>query len=428
MSDVVNNNTEKSFEEMLGENIVSLHTGKVVKGTVISVVNGEVSVNLGYKSDGVIPKGEFSEDPDLDPATVVKTGDLLDVFVVRVNDVEGNVTLSKKKVDANKNLDELEKAVESKAVVTGKIIEVVKGGAIAIINGLRAFVPSSQISNRFVSDIESFKGKELEFNILEFDRGKRKIVAGRKELAAKQLEEARAKAFDSIQTGQLVDGTVSRLTDYGAFVDLGGVDGLVHVSEISWARIRRPADVLKPGDKISAYVLDVNREKGKISLSIRQAFGDPWADAAVKYAPGTVHEGTVVRMTGFGAFVALEEGIDGLLHISQIAEERIQKPEDVLAIGDKITVIVTDFNPEAKRVSLSKKLYERQISLPDDYEAQYGEGRYEDGQYSNEQYDSTPEDEFFEKDTNAAQEPVAEFEVSVQEEQPAEENSETQPE
>ncbi len=353
---------DKSFEELLSENIVSLHTGDVVKGTVIQINNGEVSVNLGYKSDGIIQKGEFSEDPDADPAAVLKSGDIISVFVIHVNDVDGTVLLSKKRIDYLNNIEEIEKAVESKAVLNGKIIETVKGGAIAVINGLRAFVPSSQISNRFVEDIDSFKGKELGFNILEYDKGKRKIIAGRRELATKLIEEQKAKAFETIEVGQSIDGTVSRLTDFGAFVDLGGVDGLVHVSEISWNRIRRPSDVLKVGDKIRAYVIDVNKEKGKISLSIKNLLGDPWATAEEKYAPGNIVEGTVVRMTDFGAFVALEEGIDGLLHISQISDKRIQKPSDVLSIGDTVTVKVTELNLETKRISLSKKQYEKQLA------------------------------------------------------------------
>lgn len=387
MNDIEEKKNEESFEEMLGANVVSLHTGATVKGIVIAVTNGEVSVNLGYKSDGLITRSEFSDDPELDPANIVKPGDEIDVFVIRVNDVDGNVMLSKKKVDSIKAMEEVEKAVESKAVMTGKIIESVKGGAIAIINGLRAFVPSSQISNRFVEDIEAFKGKELQFNILEYDKGKRKIIAGRKELVNKLIDEQKAKAFEAIEPGHVVEGTVSRLVDFGAFVDLGGVDGLIHVSELAWSRVRKPSDVLKVGDKVSCYILDVNKEKGKISLSIKSLSNDPWSDAEEKYAVGTVVSGKVVRMTSFGAFVNLEDGIDGLLHISQISDRKTQKVEDALTVGEEIMAKVTDLNIADKKISLSKKAYDRDFA-PEE----------QDAQAADEPVEEASADGFFEKD------------------------------
>ena len=344
-----------SFQELLDQSLVSLHTGDIVKGTVIQVVNEEVFVNLGYKSDGIISRGEFSSDANVVPSQVVKPGDEIEVFVVRVNDGDGNVLLSKKRIEAQKGLEEVEKAFNEKAVVTGKVTSVVKGGLIAIVNGVRVFIPSSQVSNKFVDDLSVFKDKELSFNIIELDRAKNRIIGGRKALIEKEENEKKAVLFDSLEVGKKVTGTVSRLTDFGAFVDLGGVDGLIHISEMSWGRISNPKDVLKEGQTVEAIVLDVDKEKGKISLSLKDADNNPWKVASEKYAVGTVVEGKVVRMVPFGAFVELEPGVDGLVHISQIAEKHVAKPEDELKIGEVIKVKVLEFNEEQKKISLSKK-------------------------------------------------------------------------
>lgn len=346
----------KSFEEMIDSSLVSLHTGDIVKGTVIGVSDtGEVSVNLGYKSDGIIPRNEFSSDESVNPAEVVKAGDEIEVFVVRVNDGDGNVQLSKKRVDADKNIVAIEEAFNNNEVVSGKVVEVVKGGLIALINGVRAFVPSSQISNRYVEDLSAFVGGTYDFNILEFDRSKRRIVAGRKALAQKEIDEKKAQVFASIKPTDRIDGTVSRIVDFGAFVDLGGVDGLIHISEMSWGRVKKVSDVLKVGDSVKVTVLDVNPEKGKISLSLKDLNADPWNNAAEKYAVGNIVTGKVVRMVPFGAFVELEEGVDGLVHISQIAFKHVEKPEDELTIGQEISAKVTELDTENKKISLSIK-------------------------------------------------------------------------
>jgi len=345
----------ENFAEMLDQSLITLHTGDVVKGTVISVSNGEVSVNLGYKSDGIIPKNEFSENPDVDPADVVKAGDEIEVFVVRVNDGEGNVLVSRKRLEANKGYEEIEEAFNNKTTVKGKVVDVVKGGLIAVINNKRVFVPSSQISNRFVEDLNEFKNKEFDFNILEFDKSKRRIIAGRKELVQKEINERRQKVFASVNPGDRIEGTVSRIVDFGAFVDIGGVDGLIHISEMSWGRVKKVSDVLSEGDTVTVTVLDVNSEKGKISLSLKDINNNPWTTAPEKYAIGNIVEGKVVRMVPFGAFVELEEGVDGLIHISQISYKHIAKPEDVLEIGQVVKVKVTDFDAENKKISLSIK-------------------------------------------------------------------------
>ena len=346
----------KSFEEMLDDSLVTLRTGQIVKGTVISVSDaGEVSVNLGYKSDGIIARSEFSDDDSVNPAEVVKPGDEIEVFVIRVYDGDGNVQLSKKKVDADKNYAVIEEAFNNGSTVTGKVTEQVKGGLIALVNGARVFVPSSQISNRYVEDLSSFIGNEYEFEVLEYDRSKRRIVVGRKALVQKEIEAKKAEVFSSIKVGDRIEGKVSRIVDFGAFVDLGGVDGLIHISEMSWGRVKKVTDVLSVGDDVTVTVLDINPEKGKISLSLKDLNADPWKDAETKYAVGNIVTGKVVRMVPFGAFVELEEGVDGLVHISQIAYKHVEKPEDELTIGQEIQAKVTELDLAAKKISLSIK-------------------------------------------------------------------------
>lgn len=362
----------KSFEEMLNESLVQLRSGEVVKGKVLSINedNGEVAVDLKYKSDGIIPKSEFTDDDSVNPADVVKVGDEIEVYVVRVNDGDGNVLLSKKKVDADKNFIAIEEAYNEHKTVNGKITDVVKGGLIANVDGVRVFVPSSQISNRYVEDLSSFVGNSYDFEILEFDksRSRTRIVAGRKALVQKEIDEKKAKVFATINVGDRIEGTVSRIVEFGAFVDLGGVDGLIHISEMSWGRVKKVTDVLKVGDKVTVTVLDVNPEKGKISLSLKDLNADPWNTAAEKYAVGNVVTGKVVRMVPFGAFIELEEGVDGLVHISQIAYKHVEKPEDELTVGQEIQAKVTELDLDNKKISLSIKETLEKPSKPEEAE------------------------------------------------------------
>lgn len=353
---------ELTFQQMLDASFVTLHTGDVVKGTVIQISNEEVSVNLGYKSDGIIPRGEFSSDPAVVPSKVLQVGDEIEVFVVRVNDGEGNVLLSKKRIEAQKGMEELEEAYNEKLAVTGKVTEVVKGGLIVVVNGVRVFIPSSQVSNRFIEDLNVFKGQDLTFNIIELDRVKRRIIGGRKSMIEKELNEKKSAIFAQLEVGAKVQGTVSRITDFGAFVDLGGVDGLIHISEMSWGRITNPKEVLKEGQTVEAVVLDVDKEKGKISLSLKDSEKNPWTLAVDKYAVGSIVEGKVVRMVPFGAFVELEPGVDGLVHISQIANKHVVKPDDELKVGEVIQVKVLEVNAEQKKISLSKRQAEEPVA------------------------------------------------------------------
>ncbi|HAG03940.1 MAG TPA: bifunctional 4-hydroxy-3-methylbut-2-enyl diphosphate reductase/30S ribosomal protein S1 [Lachnospiraceae bacterium] len=353
MSELENN---KTFEEMVDDSLVSVHSGDIVKGTVIAVNEvGEVSVNLKYKSDGIITKENFSDDPDCNPADVVKPGDEIDVYVVRVNDGDGNVILSKKKAEADKNYVVIEEAYNNGETVHGKVTSTTKGGLLASVNEVSVFIPSSQISNRYVEDLSQFVGNEYDFEVLECDRSKRRFVVGRKALVQKEIEEKKKEVFSKLSIGDRVKGTVSRIVDFGAFVDLGGVDGLIHISELSWGRVKKVSDVLSVGDEVEVTVLDLNEEKGKISLSLKDEANNPWNNAADKYAVGNIVKGKVVRMVSFGAFVELEDGIDGLVHISQIANRHVEKPEDELSIGQEIMAKVTELDLDNKKVSLSIK-------------------------------------------------------------------------
>ena len=344
-----------SFEEMLNESFKTLHSGSVLKGSVIRVTDNEVFVNLGYKADGIIEKSEFSNDENINLKNEVSVGDEIEVYVIKVNDGDGNVVLSKKRLEMNKGLDELEEAFNNKSVLKGKIIDVIKGGLVANINNVRVFVPSSQISNKFVKDLNSFKGQELDFNIIEFNKAKHRIIAGRRDLVQTLEDEAKAKFYDSIKAGDKLEGTVSRIVDFGAFVDLGGVDGLIHISELSWGRVKKVTDVLKEGDKVTVYVLSVDKDKNKISLSLKDVNQNPWILAKDKYKLSDIVEGKVVRIVDFGAFVELEEGVDGLVHISQISQKHIAKPEEVLSIGQVVKAKITEVDTDNKKISLSIK-------------------------------------------------------------------------
>ena len=376
--DSMGNNQD--FQEMLDDSLVSLHTGDVVKGKVISVVNGEVNVNLNYKSDGVIPRGEFSSNDSDDPAQLAQPGEEIEVFVISVNDRDGIVQLSKKKLDSQRHLNELGAAYEDKSVITVKIHSVVKGGLIAYRSGVRIFVPSSQVANRFVSNetLEKLVGTDMNLEIIEFDRGRKRIVGGRRDLAKREEVELKQKVFDSIEEGARIKGKVSRISNFGAFVDLGGADGLIHVSQLSWGNVRRVSDVVSEGDNVEVIVLDIDREKGKISLSLKHVTEDPWATIEDRYYIGQVLGGRVVRIVPFGAFVELESGVDGLVHISQLSHVHVEKPDDVVSVGQEIDVKIINIDLENNKISLSKKQTEAQQGEAQQGEAQQDEEQQED--------------------------------------------------
>lgn len=349
----------QNFEQMLEESLVQIHRGEIVEGTIIGVNSDEIYVNIGYKSDGIIPRSEFSNFPTVDLRNEVEIGQVIRSKVLRVNDGEGQVLLTYKRLKAEEGLQYVENLFNTKEVVKAKVNLVLKGGLVVIIKEVRVFIPASLVSDEFVSDLEQFKDQELSFVITEFNLKKNRIIGNRRILIEKSKSSQVEEAFSTMQVGDVMTGVIKNITDYGVFVNVGGVDGLVHISELSWGRIRSPKDVVKVGDEVKVRVLEIIKEKKKISLSMKFSDENPWNDAEVKYAVGNVVSGKVARMTDFGAFVELETGVDALLHVSQISVKHVEKPSDVLKVGDSVTAKITDLNLKDKKISLSVKELEK---------------------------------------------------------------------
>ena len=355
MSEMTNVETvaEESFEMLLEQSIKTLNTGDKVLGTVVAIGSTEVQVDLGTKHAGYIPADEVSTDPNEKPEDVLKIGDEIEVFVVRVNDAEGVVQLSKKKLDGLKVWDEIEALYESKDPVEGVITEENKGGVVASIRGIRVFIPASQTGIARGGELSSLKGKTVKMRITEVNRPRRRVVGSIRAISSEQRRAAIEKIWSEIEVGKKYHGVVKSLTSYGAFVDIGGVDGMVHVSELSWRRIKNPAEVVKVGDEIDVFVISFDPEKKKISLGYKTPEMNPWNQFMSKYAVGDVANVKVVKLMTFGAFAEILPGVDGLIHISQIADRRIGKPEDVLSEGQEVEVKIIDVDTEHKRISLS---------------------------------------------------------------------------
>ena len=345
--------SEMSFEQMLEESLKTIRNGEVVEGTVIDVKADEIVLNIGYKSDGIISRNEYTNEPNVDLTTVVKAGDTMEAKVIKVNDGEGQVLLSYKRLAAEKGSKKLEEAFENNTVLTAKVAQVLGGGLSVIVDETRVFIPASLVSDTYEKDLSKYKDQEIEFVITEFNPRRRRIIGDRKQLLVAKKAELQKELFAKINVGDVVEGTVKNVTDFGAFIDLGGADGLLHISEMSWGRVESPKKVFKVGDTVKVFIKDINETK--IALSMKFPEENPWNDAANKFAVGTVVNGTVARMTDFGAFVELAVGVDALLHVSQIAKEHIEKPSDVLSVGQAIEAQIVDFNEEEKKISLSMK-------------------------------------------------------------------------
>ena len=343
---------EENFAELLEQSIKTLNTGDKVVGTVTGISNTEVQVDLGTKHAGYIPYDEVSADSSVKPEDVLKVGDEIEVFVVRVNDQEGTVQLSKKKLDGLKVWDDMAGYVENKTTIDAVITEENKGGLVANVKGVRVFIPASQSGIAKGGDMAAMVGKPVQLKITEVNRARRRAIGSIRAVTSEQRKAAQEKIWSEIEVGKQYHGTVKSLTSYGAFVDIGGVDGMVHVSELSWNRIKTPADVVKVGDEIDVYVISFDPEKHKISLGYKTAEMNPWNQFMSKYSVGDVVEAKIVKLMTFGAFAEILPGVDGLIHISQIADRRIGKPEDVLSEGQVVQVKITDI-AENKRISLS---------------------------------------------------------------------------
>ncbi len=345
--------SEMSFEQLLEESLKTIQNGEVVEGTVIRVKEDEIVLNIGYKADGIITRSEFTNTPGVDLTTLVKEGDPLQAKVLKVNDGEGQVLLTYKRLAAEKGSKRLEEAFNNKEVLTAKVTSVLEGGLSVIVDETRIFIPASLVSDGYEKNLEKYAGQEIEFVISEFNPKKRRIIGDRKQLIVAKKQVLQKELFDRIKPGMTVEGTIKNVTDFGAFIDLGGADGLLHISEMSWGRVENPKKVFKVGDKVKVLIKDISGEK--IALSLKFENENPWIKASEKYAVGNVVLGRVARMTDFGAFVELEPGVDALLHVSQISKEHVEKPADVLKIGEEITARVVDFNSDEKKISLSIK-------------------------------------------------------------------------
>lgn len=344
---------EQGLEQGYGM-LANVATGDIVTGTVVKIKNDEVLVDVGGKSEGIIPIKELSFQKDPDANHVVKVGETIQVMIIKMENSDGNMLLSKRRVDQELAMEKLEKAYNNGEVLSAVVVDVVKGGVIVDI-GARGFVPASQLDTKFIDDIKAFVGQTLNFKIIEFKPEERKIILSRRAVLEVEERAKKEQLWAEIAEGQTRRGVVQRLAKFGAFIDLGGVDGLLHISEMGWGRIKQPEDIVQVGQEIDVYVLSIDKEKGKISLGLKQLSVDPWATATEKYAIGNVVSGKVVRVAPFGAFVELEEGIDGLVHISQISWERVEKVEDVLSINQEVEAKVLELDLEKKKISLSMK-------------------------------------------------------------------------
>jgi ribosomal protein S1 len=348
--------SDPSFEEMLEQSFKTIHNGEVVTGTVIGVKPDQIILNIGYKSDGIITRNEYGNDNAADLREVVHEGDTIDAKVLKVNDGEGQVLLSSKRIAADKANKRLEEAFNNKEVLSAKVVKVMDGGLSVDVDGARVFIPASLVSDIYEKDLTKYDGQEVDFVVTEFNPRRRRIIGDRKQLIEAKKAELRKELFERIAVGDIVEGTVKNLTDFGAFIDLGGADGLLHISEMSWGRLENPKKVFKSGQVVRTYIKDIVDEK--IALSMKFPDENPWLGADEKFKIGNIVTGKVARMTDFGAFVELAPGIDALLHVSQISRKHVDKPSDILKVGQEIEAEIVDFNEESRKISLSMKSLE----------------------------------------------------------------------
>ncbi|HCT90861.1 MAG TPA: 30S ribosomal protein S1 [Lachnospiraceae bacterium] len=359
--------SEMSFEQMLDDSFRTIRNGEVVEGTVIDAKPEELILNIGYKADGILTRNEYSNDSSLDLTTIASVGDKMEVKVLKVNDGDGQVVLTYKRLAAERGNKRLEEAFENREVLKAKVEQVKTGGLSVMVEGSRVFIPASLVSDTFERDLNKYADQEIEFVIIEFNPRRRRIIGDRKQLILEEKARLQEELFARINVGDIVTGVVKNVTDFGAFIDLGGADGLLHISEMSWGRVENPKKVFKVGEELEVLIKDIRGEK--IALSLKFEDTNPWLNADEKYAAGNIVEGRVARMTDFGAFVELEPGVDALLHVSQISRQHVEKPSDVLSVGQIIEAKVVDFNGEDRKISLSMKVLENtDMDMPMDEE------------------------------------------------------------
>ena len=345
--------SELRFEQMLEDSVKTIRNGEIVQGTVIDVKEDEIILNIGYKADGIITKNEYSNDASLVLTDAVHVGDTMEAKVLKVNDGEGQVTLTYKRLAAEKGNKRLEEAFENQEVLKAPVTQVLDGGLCVNVDEARVFIPASLVSDTYEKDLSKYADQEIEFVITEFNPRRRRIIGNRKQLLLAEKAEKQKELMERIHVGDTVEGTVKNVTDFGAFIDLGGVDGLLHISEMSWGRVENPKKVFTVGQTVRVFVKNINGSK--IALSMKFDDENPWNGATEKFAPGNIVKGKVARMTDFGAFIELAPGVDALLHVSQISKDHVEKPSDVLKIGQEVEAKVVEFNEDDKKISLSMK-------------------------------------------------------------------------
>ena len=345
--------SELSFEQMLEDSVKTIRNGEIVQGTVIDVKDDEIILNIGYKADGIITKNEYTNDSSVVLTDVVKPGDTMEAKVLKVNDGEGQVLLTYKRLAAEKGSERLKEAFENGEVLTGTVSQVLDGGLSVVLDETRIFIPASLVSDTYERDLGKYKDQEIQFVLTEFNPRRRRIIGDRKQLLVAEKERKQKELLEKINIGDVIEGTVKNITDFGAFIDLGGADGLLHISEMSWGRVDNPKKIYKVGDTVKVFIKDI--KDTKIALSVKFPEENPWNNAAEKYAVGNVVTGKVARMTDFGAFVELAPGVDALLHVSQISRDHVEKPADVLSIGQEIEAKIVDFDEADRKISLSMK-------------------------------------------------------------------------
>lgn len=349
--------SDKSQESLMqyDETFVTLEAGTIVNGTVVQINDDEVMVDVGYKSEGRIPHHEIGLKPGETPDSVVSVGDEIEVFILKVEDADGNVLLSKRRADNRIVWEKLEKIKEADETIEATVTERVKGGLLVDV-GLRGFVPASHVDRNYVENLDSYLGQTLRLRVIELDRQKNNVVLSRKVVIEEEYESAKEEAFKQLKEGTVVPGVVRRLTDFGAFVDIGGgVEGLLHVSEMAWSRVRHPKDVLSEGDEVNVMVLEINEEKERISLSLKETLPDPWDSIEDRFSVGEITQATITRVVDFGAFAKIEDGVEGLIHISQLADRHVASPGEVVSPGDTVEVKVISLDQRARRIGLSMK-------------------------------------------------------------------------
>lgn len=346
---------ENDFLAQLEKTFIYIKKGQLVSGSVVQISDSEICVNIGYKSDGIIKKENLTATGDVNPMDLFKVGDEIEAEVVALNDGEGNVVLSRKSIEAKLKWKELVENFDTEKTYTVEVTRVIKGGVLAKFEGYDAFIPASQLSLKYVEDLNEFVGKQLDVKVLQINKNQKRFVLSHKVILQQEAEEREQQLYASFNKGDKVTGKVKRLTDFGAFIDVGGVDGLLHITDISWVKVKHPSDVLKNGQEIEVVILNVDPEKKRISLGLKQLTPKPWDLAPEKYLVGSTVEGKVVRILPFGAFVSLEPTIDGLVHISQITNRRLEKVEDMLRVGDVIQAKVMAVDPAKKRITLSMR-------------------------------------------------------------------------